>query len=408
MRQKTPILILFFSGVIDNIGIALVYPIFAYMFFDRERPILSAETSDTMRGLWLGVLLALQPLATFFSSPVLGAISDSKGRKKILLHSLIIGFIGYLIALGGIFLNSLFLIALYRLLVGVSSGNNSVVSAIVADISRPEEKIRNYGLLSVSFGAGFVVGPFLGGLSMEYFGKEGNSFSAPFVLAGVLVVLNYLLVAWKLPETHAGTHSIGAKWFQGLIHLRYAMSWSELRGIFASLLMFTIGWSFFTEFIPLYLIDRYAFSPKEIGYYFGYTGIFYALGAGVFIRPVLRLMEPSRMLLASQFLSGINVLLFLLIRDPLYLWICVPTSQCLMAFVYPTASALVSNRTNPDMQGEAMGVYQAIIAAALAICPLLFGTLVGPYPALSIIVGGGIMLLAGFIFQTFDKVRKVP
>lgn len=399
-QKKISLFILFLSGFIDYAGVALVYPLFTYMLFDFRHHFLPDGTSEVIRGLWLGILLALLPLAQFFSSPVLGFISDQRGRKNVLLTSLVIGCLGYMVAMVGVMMESLSLLALYRILVGIAAGNASVVGAIVADVSTPQEKAKHFGYLSVAFGAGFTLGPCLGGLLIESFTTVG--LLLPFLVALMLVCLNLILVYTKLPETRPAAVRIQVRWLMSISQVRQGLSMTHLRGILITILVYTLGWSFFTEFIPLFLIERYHFSPKDIGYYYAYTGLFYALGAGLFIQPLLRFMKPKTLLHTSLFLSGFYVLLFLFIHDPKILWLYLPLSQCLIAFVYPTTSAVISNRVNENIQGEVQGMYQAIMALAMAICPLFSGIFVGVYPILSIIVGGIVMVLAGVLFHFYD------
>ncbi len=402
-NKKFSLFILLLSGFIDYVGIALVYPLFAYMLFDPQHSFLPLDTSATLRGFWLGILLALLPLAQFFSCPLLGALSDQRGRKKLLLLTLLVALIGYTIAVIGALTQSLILLALYRILVGIAGGNASIVSAIIADLSAPEEKAKHYGFLSMAFGAGFTIGPFLGGFLADYFAPSGWGLLAPFLIALSLVSLNLLLVYYRLPETRPKIKKERVNWFLCITQVKQGFSMEHLRGIFLALLVYTLGWSFFTEFIPLFLIDRYGFAPKEIGYYYGYTGLFYGLAAGFFIQPVLRFMKARTLLHSAFFLSGGYVLLLLFIYNPKLLWFYLPLSQCFIAFVYPTTSALISNRVSDEVQGEVLGIYQAVIALALAVCPLCSGIFVGWYPILSVVIGGVVMLLAGFLFHFYDK-----
>lgn len=387
---KLPLGILLLSGFIDYAGIAIVYPLLAYMLFDPSFHFLSAETSSSMRGLMLGILIALSPLVQFFLSPILGSLSDLKGRKKLLLWSFSAALLGYAFAVLSVAYESLALLALYRVLIGIGCANCSIVSAIVADISTHEQKAKHYGLLDMSIGAGFTLGPFLSGLLAASFGLI-----APFATAFCLVALNLWIVWWKLDETHPVSEKGKVRVLTAIYQVREAARSPGLRYIFLALLIFSFGWSFFTEFVPLFLISRYGFDPAQVGLYYGYAGVFYALSAGFLIYPIIKRIGIQRALFLSMFLGGVYLLLFLFVKTPGVMWLYLPLSQFLLSFAYPAIAAFISNRVSDSQQGEVMGVYQSLIALAMTLTPFFCGSLVGNYPSLTVIVSGLLIALSG-------------
>src|SRR5690348_14430565 len=96
--SKLSFFFLLFSGFINWISYGFVFPLFAFLIFSRELLLFPIDTSDIIRGFWLGILLAVSPLAQFFSSPFLGIISDEKGRKSILIYMFILIVIGYFVS----------------------------------------------------------------------------------------------------------------------------------------------------------------------------------------------------------------------------------------------------------------------------------------------------------------------
>src|SRR5688572_2960917 len=121
--MKSSLYTVLFIAFIDFLGIGIIYPLFSAMLFDRDLMVLPLETSNHIRGLWLGILFSLTPLAQFFSSPLWGAFSDNKGRKKPLQVSLFVALFGYLVALVGVAGSSIVLLCLSRVMIGFSSGN---------------------------------------------------------------------------------------------------------------------------------------------------------------------------------------------------------------------------------------------------------------------------------------------
>ena len=115
---------------LDWMGIGLVYPMFSAMLFEPECPFLACGASNAERGFYLGVLLASMSVAQFFSGPILGALSDQKGRKPIFIYSLSLGVVAYLCCMGAVWIESLSALIFSRILIGIAAGNAAAVSAI--------------------------------------------------------------------------------------------------------------------------------------------------------------------------------------------------------------------------------------------------------------------------------------
>ncbi len=396
--KKFALFILLFVAFIDWMGIGLVYPMFSSMFFHRDIQLLAPEASDAMRGFWLGILLALMPIAQFFSSPILGTLSDQKGRRPLLKIALLFGVVGYLIAMAAIWMESLQLLLLSRVIIGISAGSGAVVGAALADLSEPQEKAKNFALLSMAAGLGFTVGPFIGGQLSE------SSYAMPFLFSGVLTFLNFLLLVYFLKESHFNLKKAPFRIFQGLGNLKKAFTMPTLRVVFLSVFCFSFGWTYFWEFIPVTWIEAYAFSAADIGKVFAYAAAMYALSCGLLIRPIVSRVRPQLVLFYALIVLGFYIFVLLSHPHQNYLWGYVPLQQFLIALLFPTASAMISNCVQDDAQGEMMGVLHSVQSGAFALSPLLSGAFVGLNTDMPIIVGGSAMLLAaGVLFTGISK-----
>lgn len=388
-------------GFIDYMGIGLVYPLFSSLLFDREFALVPYTASNGLRGFYLGVLLSLMPIIQFFSAPILGNLSDRKGRKRVLILSLAIGSVGYLISVLGIHAQSLFLLIISRILIGLSGGSAAVVQAALADISSEKEKAKNFGLYNMALGAGFTFGPFLGGkLSDPKFLNIGN-YAFPFWFSLGAMIINLVLVYLFFKETNEVDKTFEIRFTDGLRNLRKALHMQGIRLLLICAFLFSFGWSFFFEFVPVFLIGQYNFKSPEIGNFYAYSGALYALCCGVLIRPVVNKFSPHSIFFCSLILAGSYVLLFLYIKNSALLWLYVPFLLFLVALVYPTVTAMISNWAGKRMQGETLGVFQSIQSVAFAISPLFSGTLLGTYIYMPVIVGGSSMLFAGTLFGIF-------
>lgn len=387
-------IIILLVGFVDYLGIALVYPIFAALLFDTSYGLLPFDTSLSYRGALLGLLIALTPLSQFITSPFLGAFSDRKGRRIALQLGIGIGCIGYSLAIVGLMMKSLGLLFLYRILVGVSEGTAAVAQAALVDISSEENRAKRFSWLSSSLGLGFMVGPFLGGkLSDPHFVSWGG-YAIPFILAGTSSLLNLILVWAAFPETHLQPKLVPFSWKDEMRNMRRVLALTHLRWLLLAGFLLAFGWSFFNEFVPVFLQDRFKFSTGSIGDFYAYTSAWYALSAAVATAPLLKRFQAEKLLAFALSACASFMLIILLVSESSGLWLVLPFVMYSLALAFPTAAAAVSSKVGTAHQGEVLGVYQAVQACAMGISPLLFGSVVGLYSFLAI-VGGATALLMG-------------
>lgn len=397
MKQQISFWLVLFVAFLDWMGIGLVYPIFSSILFHPDHSILDPSVTVITRGWYLGVLLASMSIAQFFSAPLLGSMSDQKGRKPLFLLSLAVGVFGYIFCIFGIIIGNVFVLIAARCLVGFSAGNSSIVNASIVDLSSDENKARHFGLYNMMCGLGFTIGPFLGGwLSNE-------SFTFPFCVAGFATFMSLALIFFFFKETHKVRKKAKTYWNEGVRNLKRAFKVKGLNTLFLTILMFSFGWSFFYEFIPVSWIGTFNFKASEIGFFYAYGSGVYALSSGVLIGPILGRCDHMKILF--YVLSCLSLILFSLIFLPssFWIWIYLPIVNFLVALVYPTSTTLISNMGSKEAQGEILGVLQSVQSAAFALSPLAAGWLLGKGPFMPMVVGGISMFLAAFILGSFLK-----
>ena len=302
---------------IDWLGLGLAYPMFSSMVFDRGFSLLPESTTNAARGAYLGVLLAALSVAQFFSAPILGALSDASGRKKILIWSLFIGVIGYFLAVIAVMHQHLYFLIFSRLVIGTSTGSAAIASACIADISSSvEEKTKNFGLFNMASGLGFTVGPFLGGkLSSSGFGPFAG-FPFPFFIAGLVVLINAVLMFFFFKETHFLRKPKKLNWIIGIHNLVQAFKHRNLRILFLIVLFFAFGWSFFWEFIPVTWIKRYHLDASGIGSFYAFAAGVYAISSAFLIRPLVHRFKASPTLFYALAIQAAYMFLFLIPMQP--------------------------------------------------------------------------------------------
>jgi MFS transporter, DHA1 family, tetracycline resistance protein len=391
IRHKFSLFILLLTTLLDWVSIGLVYPMFSSMIFHPGANFFPIETSDVTRGIWLGILLASGPLAQFFSSPVAGTISDQKGRKPLLVKTLIIIILGYFLCAVGVWTESLIFLLVGRLIVGVGTGNVAVVYAAIADISKPEEKAKNFGLASMASGIGFTLGPFLGGTLSTW------SFATPFLFSMGCSLINLSLVVFWFAETHHIRRVVQMSITMGLKNLKKASQVPNLRTLFLTFFLFCVGWSFYWEFIPVTWIQEYHLTPSQVGIFFAYGAAFYALSSGLLIRPIVNRFKPLPILFFALVFMTLVIFPLLLHTSVNVYWWYVPVQQFMAALVFPTTATIVSNSVSEDSQGEIMGIIQSVDSFAFATSPLIAGIFVGLSTHAPTIISGTFMALASLV-----------
>lgn len=389
--KKFALFILLLTYFLDWISIGLVYPMFSSMIFHEGTQFFPVSASDLVKGSWLGILLAAGPMAQFFSAPIVGTLSDQKGRRPLLVNSLLIIILGYILCAAGVWAESLLLLLLGRTIVGIGTGNTAAVYAAIADISKPEEKAKHFGLASMAGGIGFTLGPFLGGTLSAW------GFAMPFLCAMACSMINLAMVLFWFGETHHVRRNVEISLMLALTHLKKAFKVPTLRALFLCFFFFCVGWSFYWEFIPVTWIQEYHLTTSQVGNFFAYGAAFYALSAGLLIRPAVSRFPPLPILFVSLMLLTVAIFPLLFHTNVNVFWIYIPIQQFLIAHVFPTMPTIVSNSVKEDMQGEMMGILQSIDSFAFATSPLIAGAFVGMSAKTPLLVSGGFMLLAGLV-----------
>lgn len=360
-----------------------------------------------MRGLLIGLLISSYFIAQFFSSPILGSLSDRKGRKKIIIFTLSLAFIGFVIGGIGIVIQNVYLLFFSRILAGSASGNYAVAQAVITDISDEGSKTKNFGLINMAYGSGFIIGPFIGGKLSDPHFASWCDYATPFWFAGLLCLFNILWMAACFKETLRAPLQSTLSVFKGIKNLQKALQIEPLRMIFITMFLFSFGWGFFCEFVPLFLMQKYQFRAPEIGNFYAYMGGLVAISQGLLIRPFLKRFSPRFLLLSGLFLLGTTLPILILLEEAwMLLWI-LPVILFFEALIYPNASTCVSNLSNKENQGEVLGIHQSVQSAAIAISPLFSGSLVANYPYLPITVGSFMTVLAGSLFLLSKKKEPI-
>jgi len=411
-KEKKQVLTTSFITVFINvIGIGLVIPTISVLFLKNPSPFFSAGVSDATRKILLGIFFASFPIAQFFGAPLLGKLSDRFGRKPMLLISLYGTLAAYILTAIGILMGDIWLLFLSRLLDGITGGNISIINSTIADVSTGPEKRKNFGLIGAAFGLGFIFGPFLGGKLSDPNFVHWFSFSTPFLFAAGVTALNIILAYRFYQETldkntreEAKTHK-GINPFSGVKNISKAFLMKDIRNLLIMFFVFVLGFTFFTQFFQVYLIDVFKFNQSQIGDFFAVFGLFGAFSQGFLVRKLSDKISTIATLTVTMLGFSLLLLVALLPRNILYLYLVIMLLAIIQAFNQPNITTLISDSADIKRQGEILGVQQSVRSVGMAIPPLAAGVLSAISPALPTITAAACAFLGWLIFVTIIAPR---
>lgn len=394
--------VVFFTTFLDLLGVGIIIPIIAPLFLDAQHHLLPDNYSFTDRTIMMGLLISSFSFMQFFGSSFLGTLSDRLGRKKVLFGSIAGTALGYVILATGIELGMPLLLFIGRMLNGFCAGNLAVIYSAIADISKPEEKSKNFGMVGAAFGIGFVIGPFMGGQLADSALVSWFNYATPFWVATLLSLINLLLIAFRFSETIGQKVNRKLHFTKGISNLQIAFTHPELRIVFLISFLFIFGFTFFTQFIQVYLIEVFDYKQADIGKLFAYMGIWIALTQGIVIRPISKRFAPLRTLRFSLIFLSIAILGLLLPSVSWQLFLILPFVSIFQGLTSPNITATVSNLAGSDIQGEILGINQSVNAFAQLLPPLIGGVLVGFDIRMPIFGSACFILVAWLVLRTLS------
>lgn len=355
---RLPLTVILMTVVIDAMGIGLILPVM---------PALLQEVTGTELGtaaLWGGLLSTAFALMQFLCGPGVGGLSDRFGRRPVLIVSLAVMAADYVVmALAG----SVWLLLAARVVGGITAATQSTALAAIADMSPPDRKAQGFGLVGAAFGAGFVLGPVVGGLLAELGTR------APFVAAAALAGANAVLAWAVLPETaplaarRAGTPRRSLNPFAAFRAMGQLPGVGRLLWLFflyqLAFFVYPSVWAFFT-------VARFGWTPSMTGLSLAVFGVGIALVQGGLIRIILPLLGEVRTVLAGVAFNACAFLAMALVTNGTLALILTPLTA-LGAVVTPALQGMMSRTVPEDRQGELQGVISAAGAVAMILSPLL-------------------------------------
>ncbi len=362
-NRQAAIGFIFVTVLVDIIGLGIIIPVMPQLITELTGGTIS---DASIYGGWLMFAYASMQ---FLFAPVLGGLSDQFGRRKVLLFALFGFGVDYLVMALSPTIIWLFV---GRLISGMTGASFTTASAYIADISAPEKRAQNFGLIGAAFGLGFIIGPTIGGILGEYGSR------IPFFAAAGLSLANWLYGLIILPESLSKENRRSFSWKRAnpIGTLTQLKKYPVVLGLILPLVLIYIAghatqstWAYFT-------VEKFDWSEAEVGYSLGFVGLMIALVQGVLIRPIIsKIGQKKAVYLGMSF----NAIGFILIATAFQGWMIyvIMIPYAFGGIVGPSLQGIMSSSVAANQQGELQGGLTSLMSVTSIVGPPLMTGIFG-------------------------------
>ncbi len=360
-KKNAAVGFIFITLLIDVIGFGIIIPVMPGLIGNLKHVDVSTAAKY---GSYLTVAYAI---TQFVCAPILGNLSDKYGRRPVLLCSLFGFGIDYLfLALAPTY----GLLFIGRVIAGIAGSSFTTAAAYIADVSTPETRAKNFGMIGAAFGLGFIIGPMLGGL----LGDLGERI--PFYVAASLALLNWAYGYFILPESLSKENRREFHWKRAnpvgsLIQLQKIPS---VAALLVSILLLYIAahaimsnWNYFT-------IHRFQWSKGMVGISLGVVGVLVALVQAGLTRIINPKIGSEKSLYYGLACYAVGMLLFGLATESWMMFVFL-VPYCLGGIAQPALQSVMAGRVPPNAQGELQGAITSTMSMAAIIGPYVMNNL---------------------------------
>jgi DHA1 family tetracycline resistance protein-like MFS transporter len=388
-KLTSPLLPIFLIVVVDVLGFTIILPLLP---FYSER----LGASPTV----IGALVSTYAVCQLIAGPILGQMSDRRGRRPILLISQAGTLLGFLLLA---FAHNIWVLFLSRAIDGATAGNLTIAQAYISDVTKPENRAKSFAIIGIAFGFGFLVGPAISGF------LAGFGYQAPIFVACALSFITILCTTFLLPRREVIHEHSAEQDDPGPGGRRLSLlSWGsyrryfrdrELARLLAQWLLFSFSFSTFISGFALFAERRYMWNGhpvgvREVGYIFAFTGFIGIIMQGGMVGRLVGWLGEKRMVQIGFFssLMGYAAIGFTHTIGQL-LWVT-GLSSVGGAALRPALTSLVTQKAGKREQGVIIGLTQSLMSVAQITAPVISGILIQRHFLTAWAVWAG--LLAGF------------
>ena len=362
---------------LDNVGLAVVYPIFTPLVLTPYYTLLPSHFPLSLRVLLLGVLIASFPFAQFLAGPLIGHLADRKGRKFALTAALFGETVGFFLTAVALMKMSYTMLIISRLFTGFFAGNLLLCLSAISDME-PEAKGRSksFGIVAGVTGISFVIAIAIGGMlsNTELFAFFNSSL--PFWALGAFSLINLSIIRIFFSESYAPISPECDSIKMQLKEIRSLFKSSSLGYLYVSFFFFMLGWIVSLQFLSTFLMEHFTKVKLSITLIFIGVGLTWCFGTIILNRLLIKRLKLKKILFYSLLLSCLTLYLVSEVRSLIAFVHLILIGALFASLTWANCLALISIKAPMKLQGKLLGVNQSIATISMAFAPL-FGGLVG-------------------------------
>jgi len=357
--RRAALIFIFITVVLDVLSLGVTIPVLPKLVADFVGDTAAAAP-------YYGLFATVWAVMQFFASPIMGALSDRFGRRRVLLLSCFgLGLDYIFMALAP----SLWWLFVGRVISGITAASFSTAAAYIADVTPPEKRASGYAVFGAAWGVGFVLGPAVGGI------LAGYDLRLPFWVAAGLTLLNAAYGYFVLPESLPEENRKPFSWRRAnpLGSLRLLRSHPELLGLAAIILLYQLAHQVLQSVFVLYTMYRYDWTENRVGMTLTAVGVASIVVQAMLVRKAAaRLSEPA-MLFIGLIFGAVGYTIYGLATSDSWFFTGIPIFA-LVGFFSPAVQGLMTKRVGVDEQGQLQGANSSLMGIAGAIGPSIFTT----------------------------------
>ena len=365
---KNAMLFIFITVMLNMIGFGVIMPVMPQLIIEVTGQDLAHAAQ------WGGLLSFVYALMQFIMMPVVGGLSDRFGRRPVILASLAAYSFDFLImAIAPV----IGLIVAARLLAGAFAATFSTANAYIADISPPEKRAANFGLMGAAFGLGFIIGPGIGGILGDMYGPR-----APFYFVAALGALNFVYGFFILPETLKKENRRPFEWRRAnaLGNFKQFAQYPVMLPIAGALFLYQLAHWTFPSVWSYFAIERFGWSEKSIGWSLMYVGLMAAIVQGGLTRIVIPKIGERKAALFGVSIAIATYIGFAFSNEDWMVYALI-TVSALAGLTLPALQGVMSRTIPPNAQGELQGAVAAIASLSMIMGPPLMTQIFAAFSA---------------------------
>lgn len=348
---------IFVTLLIDVIGFGIIIPVMPRLISEMLH-VGIPEASE-----YGGWLIAAFAIMQFLFSPLMGNLSDRFGRRPVLLASLLGFGIDYIFL---VFAPSIGWLFVGRIIAGIMGASFTTAAAYIADISEPEKRAQNFGMIGAAFGLGFIIGPALGGILAKY------GLRAPFIGAASLTLLNWLYGFFVLPESLKPENRRPFQWARAnpVGSLEFFLRYKVILGLVASIVLIYIAGHAVQSTWSYYTMEKFSWTEEWVGYSLAFVGLMVAIVQGGLIRYIIPKLGQQRSVYIGIMLYAIGFFLFGIATEG-WMMFAFLVPYCLGGIAGPSLQGIMSTQVPPNEQGELQGALTSLMSLTSIIGPIM-------------------------------------